>query len=339
MSWFSRFNSLFDFFGKKMSEAFKAVVEDITTNVSIQAFTDAIRNGDPIGALRTLGLSPAAMRPLTAEIERAFETGGNVVASGFPNPMHTPQGRTVFRFDVRDSRAEAWLREQSGRLITNISDDIAINVRDLLNTGQRDGRNPRDVALDLVGRVDRATGRRVGGVIGLTPGGAAAVQRARTELETLDPNYFNRLRRDKRFDGIVRRAIASGVPLTPDQITKITGRYADSLLQLRGETIARTEMLAALNRSEWEAVKQAAAIGGINESATQRVWDNSGDGRVRPDHRRMEGQTVGIDEPFVFPDGTKAMYPGDTALGASARETIMCRCRAKLKADWFQGVK
>jgi hypothetical protein len=49
----------------------------------------------------------------------------------------------------------------------------------------------------------------------------------------------------------------------------------------------------------------------------------------------MEGQAVGLDEPFISPTGAKMMHPGDTSLGAGGDEVIMCRCRARLKVDWL----
>ncbi len=334
-----KINALIERFIPIIKDAFIAAIRDVTNRAILNDLIRAIEGGDLEAAFRALGFSEAAMRPVTAAIVTAFETGGVTVAGTFPKRLNTPTGRTVFRFNVRDSRAEAWLRDESASLVTRLSEGERTNIRNVVTEGMRDGRNPRNVALDIIGRVNVQTGKREGGIVGLTVPFERAVSRSRIELRALDSAYFRRERRDKRFDGTVRKAIESGVPLTYDQITKISGRYSDSLLQLRGENIARTETIAALNRSEWETVKQAAATGAIDASATQRIWDNAGDKRVRHSHDEMEGQSVGIDEPFKTPDGALLMYPGDTSLDAPANETINCRCRARLKINWLKGLK
>lgn len=326
---------LIDFFTDDIRSAFLASIQNVVDNVVLADVVKAISEGDLDKAFRALGFSDAAMRPLTAAIERAFETGGVTIGETFPKLLNTPNGRTVFRFDVRDSRAEAWLRDQSSTLVTAIKEDTREAVRNVLNDGMRAGVNPRTAALDLVGRVD-ATGKRVGGVIGLTPGQERWVTRTRQMLEELDPAYLNRKLRDKRFDKIVARAIKDGKPLPADTIQKLVTRYKANALRYRGETIGRTEAIQALNRSEQEAIQQAVAMGATKASTVQRVWESAGDdGRTRDTHLQMDGQTVGLDEPFTFPGGAQAMFPGDTSLGAPPEETINCRCRFRLKIDWL----
>lgn len=332
-------DALIDKFIPDIRKAFLASIQDIVDNVILADVVAAIKEGDIEKAFRAIGYSDAAMRPLTASIERAFETGGVTVGTTFPRVLNTSDGRAVFRFDVRNSRAEAYLRDQSSRLVTSIGDDARTSVRQFLTDGMQDGRNPRNVALDMIGRVDQATGRRVGGIIGLTPGQERWVARTQQQLEQLDPRYFDRALRDKRFDRTVAAAIRDGKPLSADTISKLVGRYKDNALKYRGETIARTEAIGSLNRSEYEALKQAADSGAMKPSAVQRIWDNSGDKRVRHSHVEMEGQTVGLDEAFTFPGGGQAMFPGDSSMGAPAEEIIQCRCRARTKVDWFDGVK
>lgn len=319
-------------------DAFLAAIQDIVDRAILTDVITAVKAGDPVGAFRALGFTEAALRPITAAIEQAFEQGGMTVAGSFPERLYTPTGRAVFRFDVRDSRAEAWLRDESSTLVTRLTEDAQVAVRNVLTDGATAGRNPRDTALDIVGRVDTQTGRRSGGVVGLDRPSERAVARARQELLNLDDNYFNRERRDKRFDKTVRKAIESGKPLPRDVVEKLINRYSDSLLKLRGERIGRTETIAALNKSEYEAVKQAADRGMLDKNATVRIWDTAGDMRVRHTHRSMDNQRVGLDEAFVTPSGARLMYPGDTSLGAPGSETINCRCRARLKVDWLKGV-
>ena len=65
-----------------------------------------------------------------------------------------------------------------------------------------------------------------------------------------------------------------------------------------------------------------------------RKWSSAKDARTRHDHLAMDGQTIrGLSAPFTAPDGSMLAYPGDTSLGASARETIQCRCQAQYQID------
>lgn len=329
--------NLINSFTPEIAEAFKAAIQDIVDRTILKDVVAAIRLGDPERAFRVLGYSEAAMRPLSSAIENAFETGGVAVGSTFPKRLFTPNGPTIYRFDVRNVRAEKWLREKSGSLITKIGNDASVAVRNIMHDNMISGRNPRNTALDIVGRINPVTKRREGGVIGLNGPQERAVSAMRRDLLELNPRYFTRKRRDKRFDSIVRKKFKAG-NVDGVSINKLTGRYKDNLLVLRGETIARDGALEALNRSEWEAMKQASDMGAISNRGVERIWDatdNVKGRRTRDDHVDMEGQSVGLDEAFVFPDGTRAMYPQDRSLNASAKEIIGCRCRVRTKINWL----
>jgi len=327
-------------YAPQIRDAFLTAIQGIMDNAILQDIVDAIGRGDPIGAFNAMGFSDAAMRPLTKMIETAFEAGGIIVASSFPRILNTPVGRTVFQFDVRNSRAEAWLRDHSGSLITRIRQDTLEAARNVMTDGMAAGRNPRSTALDLVGRINPLTGKREGGIVGLTPQQERWVAAARKDLEELNENYFNRKLRDRRFDSVVRKAIEAEEELDAATIDKLVSRYKDSVLQYRGETIARTEAIQSLNKAAVETFQQVIDAGALKSSDVKRVWQSSGDdGRTRETHLEMDGQEVGMDEPFVAPEGDRLMFPGDTALGADPSETINCRCRVQIKVDWMANVR
>jgi len=349
-----KLNALIDMFTGDIRSAFLAAIRDITSNVILNNVIRAIQAGDVEAAFFALGFSDAAMRPLTAAIERAFETGGVFTGATFPKYLNTPSGRVVFRFDVRNSRAEAYLRDHSSTLVSRIKEDTRANVRNVLQVGMQDGRNPRNVALDIIGRIDPGTKQRVGGIVGLTTNQEAwtrsaqaklqdtenwleraQAERSRGTVSVTDHPYFKMGLRDKRFDRTVAAAIKNGEYLPAETVQKLITRYRDNALKYRGESIARTEALQSLNASEYEATKQAVEMGAVKAEAVKREWDSAGDSRVRWSHRRLDGQQVGLDEPFVSPTGAHMMHPGDTSLGASADEVIMCRCRVKSVIDFF----
>lgn len=327
---------LAELFTPRIRKAFLAAIADVRNRAVLTAITEAIRQGDLEAAFKATGLTPAAMRPITAMIEQAFEQGGVTVAGTFPKGLTDGVGQSVvFRFDVRNSRAEAWARDHSSTLVTRVTDEARTVIRQTIEQGVEDGRNPRAVALDIVGRIDTTTGRRTGGTIGLTAQMERWVAGARRQLIGLDPAYLTRKQRDGRFDSIVRKAIDSGKPLDPAKIDALIGRYSDRLLQLRGETIARTEMIQSLNMSADLAFRQAIEEGTVSAKLITKTWDATGDDRTRHTHLIMDGQRVSFDEPFTTPWGARLMFPGDISLGAPASEIINCRCRVKHNVDWF----
>ena len=58
--------------------------------------------------------------------------------------------------------------------------------------------------------------------------------------------------------------------------------------------------------------------------AASKTWVTRHDSRVRDQHAALHGLTVPIGEPFITPDGSGLMYPGDGR--APAHQRINCRC-------------
>lgn len=332
-------NAYLTLFEPEIRDAFLFAVQDVVDNALIGRLIQNISDGRVRQAFHTLGFTPAAMRPITASIERAFEQGGVMKGDTFPKYINTTDGRAVFRFDVRNSRAESWLRDKSSQLITNLTEEARVNTQSVIQRGMIDGRNPRSVALDLVGRIDPQTGQRTGGVIGLTQRQEGWVANVRRDLENLDERYFTRTLRDKRFDSIVQRAIDTGKPLLRADIERLTERYKTAALRYRAETIARTEVNRALNQSDYEATMQAVDLGAVRAQDVEREWDTSGRSNVRDTHRKMDGQRRGLDEPFESVSGARLMQPGDTSLGAPTEEVANCVCRVKTIIDFLAQVE
>jgi hypothetical protein len=196
-------------------------------------------------------------------------------------------------------------------------------------------------ALDIVGRVSRATGTRTGGLVGLSAPQAAAVQNARQRLATGTPEalreYLALERRDRRFDKTVLAAIDSGKPIPADMRERMVGRYADRLLQLRGEVLAQNETHHAIFAGKHEAYEQAIEAGKVDASAVTKTWRHFPSDHPRMQHVQMAGKAVGFNEPFVMPDGTLMAYPH--APGAPARHTLGCKCQADYAVDFLAGLR
>lgn len=328
---------LLDQFEPRLRDAFLAAIREITAKAQIGKIAEALERGDVQAAIDALYIDRAAFDVFERAIAEAYGDGGANTLNNLPGLRGLNGERIVIRFDARNLRAERILREYSSQLVTRIVDEQRDNIRQVLDTGMRQGDNPRTVALDIVGRINRDTGRREGGIVGLSGPQAKYVENARRELtEGNFDAYLQRVRRDKRFDRTIGKAIREGKPLTAEQVNKIVNRYADSLLKLRGDTIGRTEALQSLHMAQHEALKQLVDTGKIQASQVTRIWDATGDRRTRFDHAVADGKTVGLDERFLV-GGRAMLYPGDPAGGAG--NVINCRCHVRIKIDYFAGLK
>lgn len=104
---------------------------------------------------------------------------------------------------------------------------------------------------------------------------------------------------------------------------------AKRIAQTMGETnhkatirYARTAMTGAQSAGRQDAYKRAEELG-VN---LKREWQAVYDMRTRHEHRLLNGQQRGVDEPFEV-DGYQIMYPGDPA--AEAFLIWNCRCRTR----------
>lgn len=330
-------DDLFTQLAPAVARAFREAIEAITDNLVLKQVIEAVERNDVQAAFRAVDFDPSIFNRWYFQMIEVFNQGGVFTISQQPKHIPAPDGAKITpRFNIRDRRAEDWLQHQSSTLITQVENDVRDAVRSTMQAGLAEGRNPRNVALDIVGRINPQTGKREGGTIGLGEREQEWVRSTRVKLRTLDPSYLDNALRDKRFDGTVSRAIEAGKPLPADIVDKLVDQYRVNALRYRGEMIARTETLAALQRSEWLSIQQSIEKGSLSESDVTKVWDSSQDDRVRPSHRALHGTQVALNEPFVSPvTGNRMMFPGDTSLGASGRDIVLCRCRVQYKVDWL----
>jgi len=326
--------------GQAIADAFMAAVEDLRSAAEVQRLIAAIDAGNVEAAIAALHIDRAAYGPVMDALQIAYSEGGQNAAAGLP--PKTPAGAAlVVRFDARNVRAEQWLRSYSADLVTRIVDDQKTAVREALTAGMTRGENPRTTALDIVGRVDKATGKRVGGILGLSAPQQQYVRSARDELASADPAdlraYLNRQRRDKRFDRSIAKAIKTGTAVPKDIQAKAAVAYERKLLALRGETIGRTEAMTSLHAAQQEALRQAVDTGQVSANQIRRVWSATGDARTRDTHHALDGQSVGLEESFVSPSGARLRYPGDPS--APAADRCNCRCWLNIRVDWLSNLR
>lgn len=153
-----------------------------------------------------------------------------------------------------------WIRQRSGDLIKNISDEQKQLLRNRIAAGYAKGERPENMVASI---------RRN---IGLTERQGQAVERRR---ELVLERTGNERLADKAADG-----------------------YSEEQLELRARTIARTENKAAQSQGQQDAWLVAREEG-LLPANTRRRWVSMPESpRLSDICRELDGQVVGLDESF-----------------------------------------
>jgi len=277
----------------------------------MKALEAAIARGDVDAAFRALRFDAADLFKTDTAITAAMTAGGNYQMGAFQHATRRAPiaSRVVQSFGGRNERAERIALELGSKLVTEVVDDTRVMIAQTIRAGLEAGAGPLRTALDIGGRV--VNGKRQGGLVGLDSRRAGWVQNYRAKL------------------------LAEGRPQS--QIDRMAQQYSNKLLRQRGETIARTETLKALNAGRQEALDQLIENpnNDVRAEDVVRAWDSTGDARTRETHAAADLQDpVPQGQPFIV-GGYSLMYPGDTSLGAPAEEVINCRCYVDVRIDFF----
>lgn len=310
----------------RIRDAFVAAVRNIADKASLSVIEARLREGDIEGAIRAVGLDENDFVGFLESMRGAYGAGGGAVVDTVPAAADAAGATIKILFNMRSPRAELWLQEKSSTLVREIVADQRETIRGHLVAGMEAGVNPRTSALDLVGRMDKTTGKRAGGVIGLTSSQEKWQRNYAREVASSDPaelkKALDRGLRDKRFDGAVKRAIAKGAAIPEATQAKMIAAYRARSLKYRADTIARTETIRALGAAQAEAYEQAIERGQVEEGLLRKFWLTSEDDRVREEHRQIPGMNKGgraWREAFDTPSGPSMHAPHD--------RDIQCRCK------------
>jgi len=120
----------------------------------------------------------------------------------------------------------------------------------------------------------------------------------------------------QKISSEIAQAILSGDPIEriADRLQHVTDMNRNSAIRN-----ARTAITGAENAGRIESYHYAESIG----ITLQKEWLATLDDRTRDEHRILDGQRVGVDEPFEV-DGAKIMFPGDP--DAEGYLVYGCRC-------------
>lgn len=322
-------------YGPRVARAFADAIADMRDSVTLRRVIDALERGDIDAALEALNIDDAAFSTLRLQLAAAFAETGATVAAGvrFDPPGET---RGVFRWNVGNPEAVRALNEWLGTEITNITEETRKAARTALSEGFAGGQGPRQIALDVVGRMG-PNGRRTGGVLGLSGQQEQWVSNMRQYLRDGDLDKVLRMsKRDRRFDRSIQKLIREGRTPTEAQIQQWTGRYADRLLKLRGDTISRTETAAAVEQGRFDAFRQGMDAKGYPHQYAIKEWRHGGGGMTPREQHVAENETEvsGLNTPFRMPDGTLLQYPHDP--NAPPGHVVNCTCSLLVRMDWVR---
>lgn len=149
-----------------------------------------------------------------------------------------------------------------------------------------------------------------------------AVERLLKENPQMLPEWKINEKKDYRWNAQrVQNAIAQGI-IQGESIPQLTKRLTSELSAGSAKHMtlfARTAMTGAQNAGRIERLHEAQDMGIV----VKKKWLAAHDDRVRDAHAELDGQEVGIDEPFHSSLGD-IMYPGDPT--ADPANVYNCRC-------------
>jgi uncharacterized protein with gpF-like domain len=161
----------------------------------------------------------------------------------------------------------------------------------------------------------RLTARQMGASIEWSPDRSLGLQTVAEMVSQITEATRDRVRH------IVATGIAEG--LSASEIA-VQLQSSESLFgPARAMNVARTEATNSLNLGAVDAMGEA-ALSGVR---VRKEWLSSRDGAVRPAHRALDGQVVGVGESFIVPLGVE--YAGAEARhpGGFSEPALTCNCR------------
>lgn len=199
----------------------------------------------------------ASMKRLGISIEQASKIAAEQI------PFGRGTDASALTLPANNPKVDEFLDVRSGALITNIEDNMQVNVQSAL----RAGLDNKETAEQIADRI-RTSG------IGLN-------YRQSQAMITFEAA--------RRAEGLNGQALA-------DRLDEQAARY----LQQRCDMIARTEVSGAQNFAQQEVWSAAQADGLIPDTA-QKIWVV--DGNPCPMCLELQGEGVGLDEQFETSDG------------------------------------
>lgn len=320
-------------YGPQIAKAFLSAMAKARSAVDQKAVIAALDAKNLDGAVQLLRIDQSTMFELQEAIRSTFIGGGQATEVALPIGI-----RGSFSFNGRHLRAEAWIANEGAALIQGIEADSMEMTRRVITAGLQEGQSSATIARQITGTLNRITGRREGGALGLTVQQADSILSGRAKLASGDraamQEYLQLKLRDRRYDAMVKRAIKDGKPVAPANLETIIKAHTSKALKYRGEMIAKNEAFSAQAAGRDEAYRQMLERPDVADVTAR--WQHNLSQVPRLDHVAMDGTVISLKrgQVFQFPD-VAMKHPHDPAGGA--KHSIGCRCiavyRVKLERD------
>lgn len=269
----------------KARRAFKQVFAQQALDPDVEAYVKALRAGSyPVLSetqIADLASKPGGIGLTDAQL---LYIEAFTRAGDLTRQFTKAQGKPLsMSFSVHNERASEYVREHGLVLSRNVKQSVWEGIRHVTDQALLDGEHP-----------------------------STAAKRILKEGLGLDQRYA------RAVQAYRRRLVQQGVP--PQRATELAGKYRDRLLAQRATTIARTELLEAVNAGQHESWAQAIDAGILDPSRVVREWITHKDERTCPTCGALDGQQVGFTDPFSDKQGTPWRPPRHPS----------CRCTTAL---------
>lgn len=320
--------------------AFMASVTDLQANVNWKLLLDRLEAFDTEGAIAALNISPAAWAEYSSVMTAAYAKAGASTMAQIIQSGVAPVGT---RFDMSNPRAQEWIRNNVAESVTLFTNEQITSARRVIQEGYSRGEGPRNIAIDLAGRVDG--GSRQGGIIGLDTQRAASYEKVTQGMRTKegvqslvvknrDGKLAVRYKVNPATAARIIKAYRNETAVSGDDYLISERQYKNALLKSRADTVSETETGNAVMSSRAESWEQAAESQGLNAANVIKTWRHRrGTSEFfRPDHLAMSGTSVrGLRTPFIFADGARLEFAHDPNGGA--RHVIRCGCSTEFRLE------
>lgn len=308
----TRFHRAADAHVARVASVVASGFADVRRAVSLTELESAVVDG-PVAVERLMmgvldGFAPAIEADLEERLHGVLLACAGAAAVSTPRVAAdgmraSAEVELVGSFDGTNPEAMRWAQQHAAALVTNVTTETRLAVRAIIQQTFAEGLMPR------------AAARLMRPLVGLTTRQAQAVFNLRTRLMSAKPGA---LIKAGRVSVRVPKGGASDA-----FIQRVSSSYSDRLNRQRAATIARHETMEAGNEGQHQLWRQATERGDLPANILRRPLI-ANDERLCPICRAMEGQRVGINQPFTLPNGTQKMNPPFH---------VTCRCSQGIVAD------
>lgn len=265
---------------REMNRAFLRSIARTQDALTLAAIERALESGDLAAAEEAIPWD-VLEREFTAEIQPVVAE--TVRRGGEASIKHLPAAVVAqMRFDLLNPRSVDFIRQHTAELVREVIEETRAAIRGVIQRAFEEGMHPRRSA------------RYIRELVGLTERQAAAVENLR------------------------RRLLRDGASM--QRAEEEAAKYSRRLHRNRALNIARTETLRAANEGQNLLWQQGIEEGLILPERTFREWIVTPDDRLCEFCEPMDGQRVGMNEPFqseLGPVDLPPLHPG-------------CRCTVAL---------